>query len=203
MFLNKIFKLTYNIPNVLESFSEPWNTFHTWILWAMLQWDAGNKVQGLKQSLNHDDYFSVFSFFLFSAVLMYAGFHLKSHGRKELWGKLGSQRPRVVCDVRTGRSLALGQPARGSPAVLLPCITGTCFSVFWLPTTCSSGQVWGARQSRCPWRRNSKARTGRNEWVGNPQVGACEARGRSRTYQSLFREDRWPEEKLRNRKMRW
>lgn len=47
---------------------------------------------------------------------MCAGFHLKSHGRKELWGKLGSQRPRVVCEVRTGRSLALGQPC--SPPAL-------------------------------------------------------------------------------------
>lgn len=117
------------------------------------------------------------SIFIFSSVLMCAGFHLKSHGRKELWGKLCSQRPRVASGVRTGRSLSLGHIARGSPAVLLPGIMGACFSVFWLPTACSSGQVWGARQSRCPWRRNSKARAGPSEWVGNSQVGARQARG--------------------------
>lgn len=117
------------------------------------------------------------SFFICSSFLICAGVHLKSRGRKELRGKLCSQRPRVVCGVSTGRSLALGQPARGSLVALLPCIMGACFSVFWLPIACSSGQVWGARQSRCPWRRNSKARAGPREWVGNSQVGACEARG--------------------------
>lgn len=125
---------------------------HTWLLWAVLQWDAGDEVQGLKQRLDCNYRLPLWCFlfpvFVGLTVLPGTAESISDRSRGE---NPAHSAPAWRLTPRLGAAGPGDAPPRASASCArLRCVVPGLAEMFWLPGANFSGHIWGAPQPPNP-----------------------------------------------------